>query len=52
MKSTIRSQRTAAEALSTLAPNQMSRIGTVNEQFQSFNVEMIVVTGGTILDTI
>ncbi len=29
-----------------LAPGKMSRLGTVDERFQSFNVEMVEVTGG------
>jgi hypothetical protein len=35
----------AAPAIS-LAPANMPRIGTVDERFQSFNIEMIEVTGG------
>jgi hypothetical protein len=30
----------------SLAPNTMSRMGTVEERFQSYNVEMVEVTGG------
>jgi hypothetical protein len=30
----------------SLAPKTMSRIGTVDERFQSYNIEMIEVTGG------
>src|ERR1019366_3899858 len=30
----------------TLAPAKMPRVGTVSERFQSFNVEMVEVTGG------
>lgn len=30
----------------SIVPSNMSRLGTVNERFQSFNVEMIEVTGG------
>jgi heparanase len=30
----------------TMAPSSMPRIGTVDERFQSFNVEMVEVTGG------
>jgi len=31
---------------SALDPQKMPRVGTVDERFQSFNVEMIEVTGG------
>src|SRR6266508_3072423 len=34
-----------AEELS-ITPARMARIGTVDERFQSYNVEMIEVTGG------
>src|ERR1700730_5037281 len=34
-----------AEELS-IAPASMARIGTVDERFQSYNVEMVEVTGG------
>ena len=34
-----------AQVLS-VAPADMPRIGTVDERFQSFNVEMLEVTGG------
>src|SRR6266849_4707963 len=34
-----------AEALST-TPARMARIGTIDERFQSYNVEMVEVTGG------
>ena len=30
----------------TLAPREMPRVGAVDERFQSFNVEMVEVTGG------
>jgi hypothetical protein len=30
----------------SLAPGKMPRIGTVDERFQSFNIEMVEVTGG------
>ncbi len=30
----------------TLAPTAMARIGTVDERFQSYNIEMVEVTGG------
>jgi len=30
----------------SVAPAMMSRIGTVDERFQSYNVEMLEVTGG------
>lgn len=39
----------AASSCSTsprIAPGAMTRIGTVDERFQSFNVEMVEVTGG------
>src|ERR1700712_5284396 len=29
-----------------VVPGKMSRVGTVDERFQSFNVEMLEVTGG------
>ncbi len=31
----------------SVAPGDMPRIGTIDERFQSFNVEMVEVTGGT-----
>ena len=31
----------------SVAPADMQRIGTIDERFQSFNVEMVEVTGGT-----
>ena len=31
---------------SPISPADMSRIGTVDERFQSYNVEMLEVTGG------
>jgi hypothetical protein len=37
--------RAKAEALS-VAPSTMPRIGTVDARFQSYNVEMVEVTGG------
>jgi hypothetical protein len=36
----------ASAQTSTLAPAAMPRIGTVNERFQSYNIEMVEVTGG------
>jgi hypothetical protein len=39
------SQLWAADAVA-LNPSQMPRIGTVGERFQSFNIEMVEVTGG------
>ena len=30
----------------TLAPGSMARVGTVDERFQSYNIEMVEVTGG------
>ena len=30
----------------SIAPASMARIGTVDERFQSYNVEMVEVTGG------
>jgi heparanase 1 len=30
----------------SVAPSNMARIGTVDERFQSYNIEMIEVTGG------
>ena len=29
-----------------MAPASIARIGTVDERFQSFNIEMVEVTGG------
>jgi hypothetical protein len=34
------------KTLSRLSPATMSRIGTVDERFQSYNIEMVEVTGG------
>ena len=36
----------AGFAQTSLSPSTMPRIGTVDERFQSFNVEMVEVTGG------
>ena len=36
----------AGAQTSTLAPAAMPRIGAVNERFQSYNIEMVEVTGG------
>jgi hypothetical protein len=38
--------RDAGSAPSTIATANLRRVGTVEEQFQSFNVEMLEVTGG------
>jgi heparanase len=38
--------RIAAAPPVSLSPTTMSRIGTVDERFQSYNIEMIEVTGG------
>jgi heparanase len=35
-----------ATAVTTLAPGTFARAGTVDERFQSYNVEMVEVTGG------
>ena len=35
-----------------MAPGRMVPIGSVDERFQSYNVEMVEVTGGRILETI
>ena len=35
----------AAEPIA-IAPSAMPRIGTVDERFQSYNIEMVEVTGG------
>ena len=40
-----------AEEIS-IAPATMARIGTVDERFQSYNVEMVEVTGGQFLEAI
>ena len=37
---------TDSRAAARLAPATMARIGTVDERFQSYNIEMIEVTGG------
>ncbi|HET9086540.1 MAG TPA: hypothetical protein VFN53_03350, partial [Acidobacteriaceae bacterium] len=37
---------TSARPPLTLAPATMSRVGTVDERFQSYNIEMLEVTGG------
>ncbi|HEV7502073.1 MAG TPA: hypothetical protein VGQ33_18790, partial [Vicinamibacteria bacterium] len=36
----------AKPAAVSLAPKAMARIGTVDDRFQSYNVEMVEVTGG------
>ena len=36
----------AAAGELSLAPASMARIGTVDERFQSYNIEMVEVTGG------
>jgi heparanase 1 len=36
----------AAAAAASLAPATMARLGSVDERFQSYNVEMVEVTGG------
>ena len=39
--------KTDAHAQSTaIAPSTMPRIGTVDQRFQSYNIEMVEVTGG------
>src|SRR5438128_5957578 len=35
-----------SSSMSTLSPATMPRIGTVDERYQSYNVEMLEVTGG------
>src|SRR5215469_3962709 len=35
-----------AEPVTAVAPAKMPRIGTIDERFQSFNIEMLEVTGG------
>ena len=37
----------ALPAAESLAPAEMRRIGSVDERFQSYNIEMVEVTGGT-----
>ena len=37
---------TSSQSATSLAPATMARIGTVDERFQSYNVEMLEVTGG------
>ncbi len=37
---------TPGAQLITLSPATMSRVGTVNERYQSYNIEMLEVTGG------
>jgi hypothetical protein len=34
------------KATATVAPGQMAKIGTINERFQSYNIEAVEVTGG------
>jgi heparanase len=36
----------AAGKVPSVTPSSMSRIGTVNERFQSYNIEMVEITGG------
>lgn len=36
----------SAQSNSALSPSIMKRIGTVNERYQSYNIEMLEVTGG------
>lgn len=36
----------SAQSNSALSPSTMKRIGTVNERYQSYNIEMLEVTGG------
>src|SRR4051812_20841891 len=33
-------------AMASIAPTTMARVGTVDERYQSYNVEMLEVTGG------
>ena len=33
-------------AMASLAPTTMARVGTVDERYQSYNIEMLEVTGG------
>jgi len=40
------SSSAVAASPTALAPATMTRIGTVDERFQSYNIEMIEVTGG------
>src|SRR5215475_6290200 len=35
-----------ATSITTLTPATMARVGTVDERFQSYNIEMVEVTGG------
>ena len=44
--STACKQGTREPAGIAIAPAQMARVGTVDERFQSYNVEMLEVTGG------
>src|SRR5262245_28705854 len=40
-------ERAAAQALTLdVAPSQLPRLGTIDQRFQSYNVEMVEVTGG------
>jgi hypothetical protein len=36
----------AAESSIVLAPTTMARLGSIDERFQSYNIEMVEVTGG------
>ena len=39
-------QDAPASAIKPIKPSAMPRIGTVDERFQSYNIEMVEVTGG------
>ncbi len=39
-------QSGTAPATATIAPSTMARIGTIDERFQSYNIEAVEVTGG------
>ena len=44
--STVRLHTASAEMSVSVTPSNMPRLGTVDERYQSYNVEMIEVTGG------
>jgi hypothetical protein len=36
----------SAAGVPSVTPSSMPRIGTVSERFQSYNIEMVEITGG------
>src|SRR3954464_15167986 len=39
-------QRAPVSSASSVSPASMARVGTIDERYQSYNVEMLEVTGG------